>query len=323
MKLTTILMASAMAVSFALPAAAEVKIALDSPPDLEKSGTYVWAHTFGEYLNANGIEAREYERNSLGEEAERLDQVSQGLLEVSMSDGKSAGQLDGTIFGAMMPYFFDDMQQLDRALAEGGMLERINAGTTPKGVRVLDVVYTGTPSGIFTTEVPIRTFEDIKGIRMRALDEGQITTFEHWGSKGTIVSWSEVPNALQTGVAGGYINPAFVPLTYGHTAFIKYFTNAKLSASVRVAIASEDWFQGLSDKEKQIVQDAVAAAHDANRQLVADDSAVLAELEAAGIEVIELTPEEREKFREASKPIYEAQDMPEGALEAWNTAVGR
>ena len=323
MKLTTILMASAMAVSFALPAAAEVKIALDSPPDLEKSGTYVWAHTFGEYLNANGIEAREYERNSLGEEAERLDQVSQGLLEVSMSDGKSAGQLDGTIFGAMMPYFFDDMQQLDRALAEGGMLERINAGTTPKGVRVLDVVYTGTPSGIFTTEVPIRTFEDIKGVRMRALDEGQITTFEHWGSKGTIVSWSEVPNALQTGVAGGYINPAFVPLTYGHTAFIKYFTNAKLSASVRVAIASEDWFQGLSDKEKQIVQDAVAAAHDANRQLVADDSAVLAELEAAGIEVIELTPEEREKFREASKPIYEAQDMPEGALEAWNTAVGR
>ena len=71
------------------------------------------------------------------------------------------------------------------------------------------------------------------------------------------------------------------------------------------------------------MQDAVAAAHDANRQLVADDSAVLAELEAAGIEVIELTPEEREKFREASKPIYEAQDMPEGALEAWNTAVGR
>ncbi|MEY8839667.1 TRAP transporter substrate-binding protein [Cribrihabitans sp. XS_ASV171] len=323
MKLTQILTASAIAVSLALPASAEVKIALDSPPDLEKSGTYMWAHTFGEYLNAHGMEAVEYERNSLGEEAERLDQVSQGLLEVSMSDAKSAGTLDGTIFGAMMPYFFEDLDQLDMALDEGGMLERINEGTTPKGVRVLDLVMTGTPTGIFTTEVPIRAFDDMKGVRMRALDEVQINTFENWGSKGTIVSWSEVPNALQTGVAGGYINPAFVPLTYGHTAFIKYFTNARMSPSVRVAIASEDWYQGLSDQEREIVQQAVDKAHEANRKLVSDDAAVLKQLEEAGIEVIELSPEEREKFRQASQPIYETTDMPEGALDAWNKAVGR
>lgn len=240
-----------------------------------------------------------------------------------MSDAKSAGTLDGTIFGAMMPYFFDDMSQLDKALDEGGMLERINAGTTPKGVRVLDIVYTGTPSGIFTTQVPIRTFEDMQGVRMRALDEVQLATFEQWGARGTIVSWSEVPNALQTGVAGGYINPAFVPLTYGHTAFINFFTNSKMSPSVRVALASEDWYQGLSDEERAIVADAVAAAHDANRELVSDDTAVLEELREAGIEVIELSAEEREKFREASQPIYESTAMPEGALDAWNAAVGR
>ena len=65
------------------------------------------------------------------------------------------------------------------------------------------------------------------------------------------------------------------------------------------------------------------AAHDANRKLVSDDAAVLKQLEEAGIEVIELSPEEREKFRAASQPIYEATDMPEGALDAWNAAVGR
>ncbi|UOA19274.1 Sialic acid-binding periplasmic protein SiaP [Sulfitobacter indolifex] len=323
MKLTHVSALSALAMAVSMPAAAEVKIALDSPPDLEKSGTYVWAHTFGNYLNEHGMDAEEYERNSLGEEAERLDQVSQGLLEVSMSDAKSAGTLNGTVSGASMPYFFDDLDQLDMALDKGGMLARINEGTTPKGVRVLDLVMTGTATGIFTTEVPIRAFEDMQNVRMRALDEVQINTFEQWGSKGTIVSWSEVPNALQTGVAGGYINPAFVPLTYGHTAFIKYFTNAEMSPSVRVAIASEDWYQSLSDEEREIVEQAVNAAHEANRKLVSDDSAVLKQLEEAGIEVIELTAEEREKFRAASQPIYEATDMPEGALEAWNTAVGR
>ncbi|GHF37304.1 TRAP transporter substrate-binding protein [Seohaeicola zhoushanensis] len=322
MNLRTCIAATVAALALALPAAAEVKIALDAPPDLEKSGTYVWAHAFGEYLNSQGLKAVEYERNALGEEAERLDQVSTGLLEVSMSDAKSAGQLDGTIFGAMMPFFFENTEQLDKAL-DGGMLERINAGTLPHGVRVLDIVYLGQPTGIFTTKTPIRAFSDFSGVRMRALDELQIQTFEAWGAKGTIVSWSEVPNALQTGVADGYINPPAVPLVYGHTSFIKYFTDVKISASVRIAIASEDWYQGLSDADRAIVDGGVKAAHEANRAFVIAGEKVFAELSDAGIEVITLTPEERAKFREASQPLYEKVEMPAGALDAWKAAVGQ
>ena len=237
-----------------------------------------------------------------------------------MSDAKSAGQLDGTIFGSMMPFFFSDMEQLDAAL-DGGMLERINEGTLPHSVRVLDLVYLGQPTGIFTTEKPIRSFDDFAGVRMRALDELQIQTFEAWGAKGTIVSWSEVPNALQTGVADGYINPPSVPLVYGHTSFIKYFTDVKTSASVRIAIASEDWYQGLSDEERTIVDDAVKAAHKANRAYVKEGEKVVDELEAAGIEVIELSDEERDKFRQASQPLYENVDMPDGALDAWKASI--
>jgi len=34
--------------------AGEVKIALDCPPDLEKCGTYLWSHAFGNHLKASG-----------------------------------------------------------------------------------------------------------------------------------------------------------------------------------------------------------------------------------------------------------------------------
>lgn len=316
-------LATVAAIALAIPVQAEVKIALDGPPDMEQSGTYVWAHTFAEHLKANGMEAVEFERNSLGEEAERLDQVSQGLLEISMSDAKSAGTLDGTIFGSMMPFFFENSDQLDVALTKGGMLERINAGTTPKGVRVLDLVYLGQPSGIFTTKTPVRTFADFSNLRMRALDELQIQTFELWGAKGTIVSWSEVPNALQTGVAEGYLNPPFVPLVYGHTSFIKYFTDVKTSASVRIAIASEDWYQALSDEDRAIVDGGAKLAHDANRTFVKQREQVFADLEEAGIEVIRLSDEERAKFRDASQPLYEAIDMPEGAFAAWQASISK
>ena len=57
---------------------------------------------------------REFQRGALGEEAERLDQVSQGLLEVSMSDVKSAGTLDSLIFGVYLPYFFADAAEVDK-----------------------------------------------------------------------------------------------------------------------------------------------------------------------------------------------------------------
>lgn len=325
MQIKTLLTAAltAMALALAGPAnAAPVKIALDSPADLNQSGTYVWANAFGEYLKANGIETEEFERGALGGEAERLDQVSQGLLEVSMSDVKSAAQLDGTMFGLFMPYFFESAGEMDKALTEGGMLAKVNDTTTAKGVRVMAVVHLGRAAGIFTTKKGVHSLADMADVRMRALDEAQIAIFEAWGSQGTIVSWAEVPNALQTGVADGYINPPFVPLLFGHTGFIKHFTDAQITQSTRLAIVSEDWYQGLSDDERKTVDDAAAAATKANRDWLATRLGTLDQLEAAGIEVIRLSDEARGEFRQRSEAVYTTFPLPDGALDAWKAAIG-
>jgi len=92
--------------------AAEVKIALDSPPDPAKSGTYVWAKAFGDHLKANGMAVKEFPQDALGAEEEKLDQVTQGLLEVSMSDLAKAGQLEPSIFGFNLFFVFDSMEHL-------------------------------------------------------------------------------------------------------------------------------------------------------------------------------------------------------------------
>ena len=319
MKFATL--ALALAALLAAPAMAEVKIALDTPPDRDTSGTYVWANTFSTYLNEHGVAATEFEQGALGDEAERLDQVSQGLLEVSMSNVSSAGSIDGTAFGVGLPFFFEDADQLSRALYHNGMLARINKTTTRQGVRVLDFVNLGTPSGLFTTKTPIRSMEDMASLRMRALDEAQILTFQAWGGQATIVSWGEVPNALQTGVADGYQNPAFVPLMFGHTGFIKHFTDAQISPSVRVAIASEDWYQSLSNEQRGHVNDAVEAARKANKDFVISRAGILDELRAAGMEVHKLDPDARAKFRRASVPLWSKFPMPLGALDAWKAAI--
>lgn len=325
MQLSRIAIAAAFAATVAVsgPAFAQVKVALDSPPDLEGSGSYVWAHTFAEYLKDHGMEAEEYQRGALGGDDELFDQVSQGLLEVSMSPLAIPASIDDLIFGLRLPYFFDGIEQVDQALYEGGMLEKINAELTPSGVRVLAVDAVGQGVGIFNTKHPVTTMADMSDLRMRALDESQIELFKAWGTTGTIVSWAEVPNALQTGVADGYLNPPIVPLLFGHTDFIKYFTNADITPSLRIAIASEDWYSGLSDEDRKTVDAAVEAANKANRDWLAGQGGVFDKLKAAGVEITELSPEARAEFEKASQTTYDSGLLTPEQLEMWKTAKGQ
>ena len=313
----------AAALSLAGMATAQVKIALDSPPDMEGSGSYVWAHTFSTYLNDHGIKAEEFQRGALGGDDELFDQVSQGLVEVSMSPLNIVGSIDKLIYGLRLPYFFADMAQVDRALNEGGMLARINEATTAQGVRVLAVDTVGQATGIFNTRKPVKSVADMEGLRMRALDESQIDLFTAWGASGTIVSWAEVPNALQTGVADGYLNPAFVPLLFGHTDFLKHFTDAAIAPSLRIAIASEDWYSGLSDADRATVDAAVAAANAANRAWLGTQDAVLGKLEAAGVAVVKLDQAARDEFRAKSAPAYETDLLSAQDIADWEAAMGK
>ena len=321
MKLTSILGAAGLAFALAWPAGAQtVKIALDSAKDLENSGSYVWAHAFAEYLNAHGMQAEEFERGALGGEAEKMDQVQQGLLEVSMSDTKGVGKLDGHITPATLPYFFPDFAALDRGL-QNGMMEKINEGTVAQGVRVLGLAALGSAAGIFNTKHAVEKPADMADLRMRALDENQIGVYKLWGSTGTIVAWDEVPNALQTGIADGYLNPPMVPIMFGHTGFIKYFTDARVGLGSRTAIASEIWFEGLSDDEKKTVLDAAAEADRVNREWLATRSAEMDKLREAGIEVTTLSDEAWNEFRDLSTPLHANVPMPEGTIEMWQKAM--
>ncbi len=325
MKFSKFFTGSLVAATLALgagSATAQVKIALDSPPDLNGSGSYVWAHTFSTYLNDHGLAAEEFQRGALGGDDELFDQVSQGLLEVSMSPLNIVGSIDKLIYGLRLPYFFTDMAEVDRALNEGGMLAKINEATTPEGVRVLAVNTVGQATGIFNTKKPVASVADMSGLRMRALDESQIELYEAWGAAGTIVSWAEVPNALQTGVADGYMNPAFVPLLFGHTDFLKHFTDARVAPSLRIAIVSEDWYQGLSDEERATVDAATAAATQANRDWLGTQDAVLGKLEEAGVAVIKLDQAARDAFRAASAPAYNSGLLSQEQIAAWEAAKG-
>jgi len=286
-------------------AGAEIKLALDCPPDADQCGTYFWSKTFSDYLEAKGQKVKLYQRDALGGEAEKLDQVSQGLLEISNSDLAKAGSLDPTIFGFYLPFLFEDMDHFFRTMQNTDLLAKINAGITKRGVRVLAVIPLGSMTGIATTKKIIKTPADFAGIRMRALDNKQAKWLEIWGANAVVIPWSEIYNALQTGIADGYMNPAFVPVMFKHTEVLKYYSDVKLAPSLRVALCSEDWYQGLSAADRTVVEEAVAKANAAIQDWCKTaESQGLDALRKAGMEVYVNTPEEKAKFAALIRPLY-------------------
>lgn len=283
----------------------EVKIALDAPPDPEKSGTYVWASTFEEYLKSQNVPTMVYQRDALGGEEEKLDQVRQALLEVSMSDVAMVGGLEKKIYGFVQPYMFKSLEHLDRTVANSDLLDKINESIAADGVKVLALVSSGVPSGLANTKKPVKTPSDLSGIRLRAKDGTQAKFIEAWGAKTVVVPWGEIYNSLQTGVADGYLNPPVVPLMFKHEEILKYFSDIAFTIPIRAAICSYEWYNGLSDAQRKLVDDAVAKATEKNRAWKNKRSKkALNDLRNAGLDVYDNTESEKRKFADLVKPVY-------------------
>lgn len=316
MKLKYIALAALMATASA--ASAEVKIALDGAPDPKVSGTYNWVMGFSEVLDKAGMKVREMPRDSVGNEAEKFDQLSTGLLELSLSDVRAIAQVDPFIYGLRLPYMFDDAAHMQRALADGKIFDRVNEAVASQDVMLLAIVPIGPSSGIITTNAAVRTPDDMADLRMRALDDAQIAMYKAWGTTGTVVPWGEVPAGLQTGVIDGYLNSPFVPISFGQTDFVNNFSDSRTIIPIRAVIASKMWYDGLSDAEHAAVTEAIAAGNAATQAWLDEVSnSSLEALEEKGVTVQRLTDEERGAFRERSKQVYDSGLMPSEDVKVW------
>jgi TRAP-type C4-dicarboxylate transport system substrate-binding protein len=294
-----------------LAQAGEIKIALDCPQN-DKCGTYVFSKAFSEHLTASGLKVRLYPDQALGNEDEKLDQVSQGLLEVSNSYLGKVGQLEPTIFGFNLYYLLDSLAHADRIIANSNIMDKINAGLTKKGVRLLALASVGASRGLANSKHPIKTPADMKGLRIRAMDKVQTKYLKALGASTVVIPWAEIYNALQTGIADGYINAAIVPVMFKHTEILKYFSDVRFGVSLRTIICSEDWYKGLSDNDHKIVNEAVTKGIDANRTWHAKiETKGIEALKATGVEVYKNTPGERALFAELVMPLYAEVTSPE------------
>jgi len=285
--------------------AREIRIGLSATADPENSGIYVWARTFADELERAGMVTTIYPSSTLGNEIVRTEQILLGLLEVNVTGTQEVEVYSELVVALDLPFLFKSDEEANALMHHTGYLSEMNSETRPVGMRVVNLVGMGGSSGLFTARAPIETVADVKKFRIRAMSNEQLDWVDAWGGAGTQVAWEEVPQALQTGIADGYINPPVVAVLFGHGGQLDYFTDLEISPSIRVVVFSETWYQGLSEEERIVVDRAASAAHVANREWMSKNmERIFHMLSDIGIEIIQPSESERNAFRELVLPTY-------------------
>ena len=294
----------------ALPGKSRASLAAAPNPDA--NGVWIWLRACLDALGKSGLAFNLSVNGALGREEDRTEMTGLDLIQINDSSISEATALSDIYITAQLPFLFDDLEQFDRLFTNKDFLAQINGDFSKAGLVLIDAAFLGGMSGIFTAQRPVRSLEDMQGLRLRAMDRRDLVLIEAFGAAGVQVAWEETPQALQTGIASGYLNPPLAPVLFGHGAYLRYFTDLRIAPAHRLIMASRDWLESLDGAGRAAAETAFAAGRKANRDWSkARFESDIASLRAYGIEIISLENQAREAFKAKARAAYGAYAKPE------------
>lgn len=288
----------------------KVIIATSSNMNPETNGSYAWAKAFQKALKKSGFKPMLYPGSALGRDDARTDLLQLNLIHVNISGNQEVSVYSPIFSGLKYPFLFDSDAHYARLFTKTDFTKRVNAEIKDRNMRLIDVVFLGGMTGFFNTRKKIEAFRDLKGLRMRASDSMQLLMMNSWDLSGTQVAWEEIAQALETGIADGYLNPPLVPLMFGHTRQIKYFTDLRLNPSSRIIVVADKWYRSLKPQRRKLFDEAVTIAHKANDEwATAVRVREFQMLRDGGVDVTEITPAAREEFIRRTRHYLEQKKL--------------
>ncbi len=157
----------------------------------------------------------------------------------------------------------------------------------------------GNLPGIVTRTRPVRSLEDLRGLRLRAPSE-LLSVLEHLGADPVDMPMGEVYSALAKGVLDGVVAPADTLRSLHFAEVAKYFNTIKIPRGAYAARAmSEARWEQLTPEERALLERSTAVWEAAlARELTQANEAGFAAGRAGGIEFFDMPADEQARFDE-------------------------
>lgn len=295
-----------------VPARAEVLAALAGVKNAELNGIWIWLSAFADTLQAGGMNVEVAANSALGGESDRTELSALGLIHVNDANIQEVSAFSPAYVALELPFLIDGFAHFERFVDAPEFRRDVNRQLQRSGMVFADAALLGGASGLFTVRRAVRSPADLHGMRLRGSDARSLVLIEAFGASSVQVAWEEVPQALQTGIAAGYLNPPIAALLFGHASQLDYFVDLRTSIAHRAIVMSRRWLDGLSAEQRALVERGTQAARSANRAWAEERRRrELSALTDAGIEVISLSEEARRAFVERGRGAYTRMAPPD------------
>jgi C4-dicarboxylate-binding protein DctP len=257
-------------------------------------------------LTKGRVKVEVYANSILYKDKEELEALQLGAVQMLAPSLAKFGPLGVKEFEVFdLPFLFsgyDALHKVTNGPVGKALLDRLE----PKGIRGLAYWDNGFKS--FSLNTPIKTPADLKGKKLRIQSskvlEEEVRTL---GALPQVLAFSEVYQALQTGVVDGTENPISNLYTQKMHEVQKYLTLTEHGYLGYAVIVNKKFWDGLpADIRGQLEQALEQSTRYANQiAKVENDNALEAVRKSGKTTIYQPTPAERLAFKKALVPVHQ------------------
>lgn len=257
-------------------------------------------------LTRGRVKVAVYANSTLYKDKDELEALQLGVVEMLAPSLAKFGPLGIKEFEVFdLPFIFDDYSDLHK-VTQGPVGQQLLAKLEPKGIRGLAYWDNGFKS--FSLNSPIKMPADLKGKRMR-IQPSKVLEEEirSLGALPQVMAFSEVYQALQTGVVDGTENPISNIYTQKMHEVQKHLTLTNHGYLGYAVIVNKKFWDGLpSDVRGQLETAMKEATAYANRIAKEQNEKDLEAVRKSGKTQVYLpTKDERMAFKKVLVPVHQ------------------
>jgi C4-dicarboxylate-binding protein DctP len=306
----------AAAGAFALPALAQPIVIKFSHVVAEQTPKGKGALKFKELAEAatkGRVKVEVYPNSSLfkdGEEMEALQLGSVQMLAPSVAKFGPLGVREFEVFD--LPYMFDNFDEMHK-VTNGPVGATLFKKLESKGI--IGLAFWDNGFKVMSANKPIRTPADYKGLKMRIQSSKVLgDQIKALGAIPQVMAFSEVYQALQTGVVDGTENPPSNFYTQKMQEVQKYLALTDHGVIEYAVIVNKKFWDGLpADVRGQLqgaMKDATKFANDIAKQ--ENDEALEAVKKTGKTQIVTLTPAEKAAMKKALVVVHKENESRVG-----------
>ena len=257
------------------------------------------------YTNGK-VKVEVYPNSQLYKDKEELEALQLGAVQMlapSLAKFGPIGVKEFEVFD--LPFILPNKEALNR-VTTGPLGKKLFDLLGPKGMTGL--AYWDNGFKVMSANKPLRVPDDFKGLKMRIQSskvlEAQMRAL---GAIPQVMAFSEVYQALQTGVVDGTENTASNEYSQKMHEVQKYTTLSSHGYIGYAVIVNKKFWDGLpGDVRGQLEKAMTEATTYANSISQSENDDALAEMKKSGkTEIITLTADQKAQWRKALQPVYE------------------